>query len=65
MHLAGDQERIDDGTEVVDGGVSYHPGVTGLRVDLHLGDVAAIGEGRRHRLVADMIDVERGRHAGR
>ena len=46
VQLAGDDQRIDDGAEVVDAGVFHQFGHAGVGIDLDLGDVAAIGKGR-------------------
>jgi len=62
MHLSGDQQRIDDGAEVVDAGIADNLHDAGFGLDLDFRDVAAIGKGRRNRL-SGMVDVERGRHA--
>ena len=64
VQLAGDQQRIDDGAEIIDAGVAHDLHDAGLGIDLDLGDVATVGEGRRHRL-GRMVDVERGGHAFR
>ena len=62
MALALDQQRIDDRAEVVDHGVPHHLDPAGVGIDLDLGDMAAVGEGRRRRLV-HVADVERVGHA--
>ncbi len=62
LNLAFDQQRIDDSAEIVDCGVAHHVGGA-VSDQFHLGDVTAVRERRRHRLIDHMIDVERGRHA--
>ena len=42
MRLARDHQRVDDDAEVVDRHVAHHLGMAGLRLDLHLADVAAV-----------------------
>ena len=42
--LALDHHRIDDGAEIVDRGIFHHLDDAGLRIDLDLGDVAAVGK---------------------
>ena len=58
MQLAFHQQRIDDGAEIVDRGVFHHLDDAGLRIDLDLGDMAAIGKCGRHRLARE-FHVER------
>ena len=46
VNLAREQQRIDDRAEVVDHVVGDDLDQPGLRIDLHLADVRAVGEGR-------------------
>ena len=64
MDLAFEQKRIDGAAEVVDDRVAFDGDDAGLRIDLDLDDVAAVGKGlcRRH---AAMRGVESRLHAGR
>src|SRR5580704_5405143 len=59
VELAFNDERIDDDAEVVDTGILGDLDDSGLRIDLDLGDMAAVRVGRRAGSVADMGDVER------
>ena len=52
MHLARDQHRIDDAAEIVEHVIGDDLDLAGLRVDLDLADMAAIGEGRRLALIS-------------
>src|SRR5260370_41547265 len=61
MHLSGDQQRIDDGAEVVDAGIADDLYDAGFGLDLDFRDVAAIGKGRWYRL-SSMVDVKRRWH---
>jgi hypothetical protein len=45
MRLPVDQQRIDDGAEIIDERIADDLDYSGLGVDLDLGDMAAIGEG--------------------
>ncbi len=45
MDLAGDQHRVHHHTEIIDRDIAVDRGDAGLRVNLDLGQVAAIGEG--------------------
>ena len=45
MHLAGDDHRVDGFADVIGDAVADHLHGAGFRVDLHLRDMAAIGEG--------------------
>ena len=45
MHLAEHQHRIDDAPKIVQHAIGYDIHLAGFGVDLHLADVAAIGEG--------------------
>ena len=65
MQLAVDDQRIDDGAEIVDAGIFHDLDDAGVRIDLDFGDVAAVGIGRGARAVADVGDVERLRRVGR
>ena len=58
MRLAIDQQRVDDRAEIIDESIADDLDHAGLGVDLDLGDVAAIGEGRG-RAVGDQL-----RHRG-
>ncbi len=49
--LTLDQQRIDQGAEVVDHVVAHDLDDAGVGIDLDLRDVAAVGERRRRRLV--------------
>ncbi len=49
MHLAAQQERVDDGAEIVDDEVAHDLDLTGLRVDLDFADMATVRECRRRR----------------
>ena len=47
MHLAGEQQRIERGAEIVDDDVADDLGRAGVRIDLDLGDMGAVRIGRR------------------
>src|SRR5262249_35315549 len=61
MQLTGDDHRIDDGAEIIDAAIAHDFDHPGLGIDLDLGDMTAVREGRGD-LLGGMIDVERGRH---
>ena len=63
LNLAFDQKRIDDGAQIIDRGIAHDVRRARVRIHLHLGDMATIGECGRDRLCDDMINVERGRNA--
>ena len=44
MHLAVDDERIDQAAEIVDCGVTVDGDLAGVGIDLHLTDVTAVGK---------------------
>ena len=44
MHLAVDDERIDQAAEIVDCGVTVNGDFAGVGIDLHLTDVTAVGK---------------------
>src|SRR5262245_32591777 len=64
MHLALEQEWVDGATEIVDDGIALDYATPGIRIDLDLGDVAAVGEGLSWRY-AVMRRVEPRLHACR
>src|SRR6516164_7744889 len=64
MRLAVDQRRVDHDAEIVDEGIANDVDRAGLRVDLDLGDVAAVRKGRG-RAVADVLYVKALRQPGR
>ena len=45
MQLAGDDHRVHDSPEIIDGEVAHDPRHAGFRIDLHFRDMAAIGKG--------------------
>ena len=47
MHLAGEQQRIERGAEIIDHDVVQDRRRAGVRIDLDLGDVRAIRISRR------------------
>ena len=49
LHLALQQQRVDDHAEIVDDEIAQDRDMPGLGVDLDLADMAAIGKGRRRR----------------
>jgi hypothetical protein len=49
MHLAREQQRIERGAEIVDDQVAQNGRGAGLRIDLDLGQMGAVGIGRRLR----------------
>ena len=49
LHLAAQQQRVDDRAEIVDDEIAQDLDMPGLGVDLDLADMAAIGKGRRGR----------------
>ena len=57
MRLTIDQQRVDDDAEIVDERVFDDVNDASLRVDLDLGDVTAVREGRG-RAVIDVGDIE-------
>src|SRR5262249_28989294 len=63
--LAFDDDRVDHGAEVVDGGVFHYLDHAGRGIDLNLADVTAIGKRRGARSVAHVLHVERGGDAVR
>ena len=65
VQLAFDDQRIDDGAEIVDAGIFGDLDDAGFRIDLDFGDMAAVGIGRGAGSVADMGDVEGLRRVGR
>src|SRR6185312_9998381 len=62
MRLAFDGQRIHDGAEIVDHRIFDDLDDAGLGIELDLGDMAAIREGRGRRL-GDEIHIERGGNA--
>ena len=60
MQLALNNDRVDHGAEVVDGGVFHHLDHAGLGIDLDLADMTAVGKRRGARAVAHVLHVERG-----
>ena len=62
MDLAFDQQRVDDGAEIVDRRILHDLDHAGRRIDLDLGDVTPVGECRRNG-VGDVPHVERFRRA--
>jgi hypothetical protein len=57
MHLSRHQQRVHDNAEIIDHRIFDDFNDTGLRVDLDLGDVAAIRKGRG-RAFMDMLYIE-------
>src|SRR5215475_10925662 len=64
MDLPLEQERVDGAAEIVDDGVALDCDYAGIGVDLHLDDVAAVGEGLSWRY-AVMRRIEPRFHARR
>src|SRR5215813_14399612 len=64
MDLALEQERVDGTAEIVDDGVALDYNDAGIRIDLDLDDVAAVGEGLSWRY-AVMLRIEPRLHARR
>src|SRR5215468_3509499 len=64
MDLALEQERVNGAAEIVDDGVALDDDDAGIGVDLHLDDVAAVGEGLSWRY-AVMRRIEPRFHARR
>ena len=64
MHLAFEQQRIDHVPEVVDDRVAQDCGDAAVRIDLDLGDVAAVREGSGRRVLHLRV-IESRLHAGR
>ena len=62
LHLSDRQHRIDQRAEIIHRGVAFQRHRAGLGIDLHFGDVAAVGEGDQVEQVPD-IGVETWRHA--
>src|SRR5678809_1442985 len=58
LHLAFDDLVIDDGPDVVAGDVGDDLALAGLRIDLYLGDVAAVRESGAHLGPPREIEVE-------
>src|SRR6516162_11536610 len=50
MDLTLDDHRVQHDADVVDGGVCDESQLTGVRIDLDLGDMTAAGEGEIHRI---------------
>src|SRR5258708_34189385 len=55
MELALGQERVQHAAEIVDHGVSEDRERAGLRIDLDLGDVTAVGKGRVRRTIVSVL----------
>ena len=51
MDLALDDHRIDEPAEIVDGHIAFDGDVTGVRIDLGLDEMAAVGEREGLRIV--------------
>src|SRR5262249_43087517 len=64
MRLTIDQKLVDDDPEVIDEGVFYHLGPSGVRINLDLGNVAAIRESGG-RAVINIRDIQALRQIGR
>src|SRR5260370_29328296 len=55
MELALDRERVEHAAEIVDHGVSEDRERAGLRINLDLGDVTAVGKGRVRRTIGSVL----------
>ncbi len=55
MQLPFDDHRIDDGADVIDGGVSLERDDPGVGIDFHLGDMTAAGIGEVDRIVVSLL----------
>ena len=62
VQLAFDDQRVDDGAEVIDRGIFDHGDHAGVGIQFDFADMTAVGIGGGTRAVADVADVERGRY---
>ena len=64
MHLSFEGQRIDHCADIIDDDIGDKADLTGLGIDFHLADVAAIREGGALRSIGGVL-VQPRLHSGR